>query len=341
MIMDSKKNTPDIVYNVFDLIRFALDRKWILIALTLLAFILSIIVSSRITPRFQSKVVLLPTSSVSVSKNLLETTSISMDGRDVLTFGGDDDAERMLQILHSTQIRDHIEKKFNLITHYEIDTTSLYPKTQLDNKYKNNVKFKRTEFMAIEIKVLDTDPQMAADIANEVAAYADSTIHNMQLKRALEAFNIVEKEYQNSLKEIELINDSLQKIRQLGVIDYKSQASSLNDAYASALAQGYASTANTIQNRIHVLSKYGGIYVELSQKLELEIERLGQLKVKYASQKLNVEQTLPHLFIVDKAIKAERKEVPKRSIIVIISSMSAFALALLLLLIIDKLKARI
>jgi uncharacterized protein involved in exopolysaccharide biosynthesis len=341
MIMNSKKNTPDAVYNVFDLIRFAWDKKWILIGLTLLAFILSIIVSLNITPRFQSKVVLFPAAAVSISKNLVETSSFSTDSRDILSFGGDDETERMLQILHSNQIKDHIQKKYDLMTHYDIDTTAAYPQTQLDNKYRGNIKFKRTEFMAIEIKVLDTDAQLAADIANEIAAYVDSTIHNMQRVRALEAFNIVEKEYQSTLQEIELISDSLQKIRQLGVIDYQSQASSLNTAYTNALIQGNTSAANTIQNRMNTLSKYGGIYVELSRKLESEVERLGQLKVKYASQKLNVEQTLPYLFVVDKATKAERKAVPRRTITVIVSTMSAFALALLLLLIINNLKARI
>jgi hypothetical protein len=46
---------------------------------------------------------------------------------------------------------------------------------------------------------------------------------------------------------------------------------------------------------------------------------LGQLKAKYVSSKVNVEQSLPQIFIVDKAVKAEKKAVPKRSIIVIIS----------------------
>jgi hypothetical protein len=54
---------------------------------------------------------------------------------------------------------------------------------------------------------------------------------------------------------------------------------------------------------------------------------------------VNVEQNLPQIFIVDQAKKAERKAVPKRSIIVIISTLSAFALSLLILLIIDQVKS--
>ncbi len=326
------------VDNAFDLIRFIWNKKWILIGFSALAFVASIIISSTITPRFKSGVVLFPASSISLSKNLVETSSISTDNRDILSFGEDEESERMLQILHSNQIKDHIVKRFDLMTHYNIDPTSPFPYTRLDNKYKGNIKFRRTEFMSIEIGVLDADPQMAADIANEIAAYVDSVIHNMQQERAMEAFRIVEREYIGSQREIDLISDSLQKIRQLGVLDYESQSTSLNSAYANALERGNEAAASSILKRMNTLSKYGGIYIELSGKLDAEIERLAQLKIKYVSSKINRDQTLPQIFIVDKAVKSERKAVPKRSIIAIVSALSTFALTLLLLLVIDQIK---
>jgi uncharacterized protein involved in exopolysaccharide biosynthesis len=184
------------------------------------------------------------------------------------------------------------------MNHYEIDISKPFPYTKLDIKYKGNIKFRRTEFMSIAINVLDTDPQMAADIANEIAGYIDSTIFVMQRDRAKEAFNIVEKEYFNAEREVQLISDSLQRTKQSGVV-----------------------------------------FNELSQKLESEIIRMGQLKAKYVSSKVNVEQKLPQIFIVDKAVKAERKSVPKRSIIVIISTLSVFALSLLVLLVVDQVKS--
>ena len=336
--METRQDSQNFVYNAFDLIRFIWDKKWILIGLSSLAFVFSIIVSLNITPKFRSQVILFPAASVSLSKNLVETSSISMDSRDILSFGTDDEAERMLQILHSSQIKEHVINKFNLMKHYEIDPSAAYPYTQLDNKYKGNIRFRRTEFMSIEINVLDADPQMAADIANEISGYIDSTIHNMQRERALEAFSIVEKEYLSSQQEITVLGDSLQKIRRLGVIDYTSQAASLSTSYASALAQGNTAAADVLSKRMNTLSTYGGIYVELSKKLESEIERLGQLKDKYASYKINVEQSVPQIFIVDKATKSERKAEPKRSIIVIISTMSVFAFTLLVLLVLNGLK---
>jgi uncharacterized protein involved in exopolysaccharide biosynthesis len=329
------------VYDAFDLIQFAWEKKFLLIGITFLGAVLSIIISLTLTDKFKSTVVLFPAASVSLSKSLVETTSIQMDNRDVLSFGREEDAERMLQILYSNQIKDYVVQKYGLMNHYEIDLeTDKFPYTKLDNKYKSNIKFRRTQFQSIEISVLDEDPQYAADIANDIAAYIDSTIHNMQKERAQEAFNIVEHEFNSAQTEIESLNDTIQKIRMLGIIDYESQAASLNEAYAQAIARNNTQVANKIKNRMNNLAKYGGIYVELSKKLEAEIERYGQLKAKFASAKINVEQTVPQIFIVDEAKKSERKSEPKRSIIVMVSTISTFAIALLLLLIVENVRVR-
>jgi uncharacterized protein involved in exopolysaccharide biosynthesis len=339
--MNTQAKMPNKVYDAFDLIKFAWDKKWILIGVSFLAGIISIFTALSMPDRYKSTVVMFPAASISVAKSLVETSSISMSNQGVLSFGREEDGERMLQILNSIQIKSHIIEKYDLLNHYEIDLEDdKYPYTLLENKYKNNIKFRQTEFLSIEITVMDEDPVYAANIANEIALFVDSTIHNIQKERAVEAFKIVKKEYNAAQAEIQILSDSLQKIRSLGVIDYQSQAAALNEAYANALANGHNSSANAIQNKLNILAKYGGVYVELSKKLESSIERLGMLKDKFAAAKVDVEQKLPQIYIVDTAQVAERKAEPKRTIIVFMSTLSTFAIALLLLLIYDNVKAR-
>jgi uncharacterized protein involved in exopolysaccharide biosynthesis len=263
-----------------------------------------------------------------------------MDNRDVLSFGGDFESERLLQILHSHDIMVHVAQKFNLMDHYKINPESPFPQNQLNNKFRGSVKIRRTEYMSIEIGVLDTDPHMASDIANEIVEYVDSTYHNIQKARATDAFNIVKSEYESSQNDIRHYSDSLQQLRQKGVIDYESQASSLNTAYANSLEHGNSQAADAIKKQLNILSVYGGKYVELSQKLQAEITRMSQLKSKYASYKINIENTVPQIFVVDKARVEEKKVSPKRSIIVMFSTLSTFAVALILLLLKDNFKAR-
>jgi len=339
MAKDKKNN--GFVYDAFDLIKFTWDKKWILMAVSFIAFVAAIFISLSITPKFKSRVIMFPAASVSVSKNLVETSVVTSDTKDILTFGEDEEAERLLQILYSDKVRDHITQKFHLMEHYEIDTnTTKYPYTLLVNKYKSNVKFRRTEFMSIEIEVLDTDPQMAADIANDIASYVDSVYYQIKMARAQDAYSIVEKEFNDSKGIIEQLTDSLNTIRSLGVLDYESQSEALNSSYAEALGAGKNEVASIIKKQLDILAKYGGIYVELDYKLEWEVERHSLLKAKLAAARVNLESTMSNVFIVDRANKSERKAVPKRSMIVIVSTLSTFALALLLLLIIDNIKVR-
>lgn len=339
--MSKDKKNQAFVYDAFDLIKFAWDKKFVLIGASVVAFVLAVIISLTLTDRYRSTVIMFPAASVSVSKNLVETAVITSDTKDILTFGEDEEAERLLQILNSDQVRQHVLEKFNLMHHYEIDTAPKnFPYTQLVKKFKGNVKFRRTEFLSIEISVLDEDAQMAADIANEIAAYVDSVYFQIKSSRATEAYQIVNREYESSTSMIIELTDSLNKIRSLGVHDYESQAEAINMAYAEALGRGDTRAAKAIEDKLDIMAQYGGIYVELDDRLEWEIERNSLLKSKLAAAKVNLESTMTNVFIVDKATKSERKAVPKRSIIVIISTLSAFALTLLILLIVDNIKAR-
>ena len=339
--MSTLTNDKNKIYDAFDLVKFAWEKKWTLIIISFLAGIISIAVTLSMPDRFKSTVVMFPAASISVAKSLVETSSISMSSQGILSFGREEDGERMLQILNSIHIKSHIMEKFNLLEHYEIDLEKdKFPYTKLENRYKDNVKFRQTEYTSIEITVFDEDPTMAADMANEIAMYIDSTVHNMQKERAIEAYKIVEREYNSAQAEIRVLSDSLQKIRALGIIDYQSQAAALNEAYAAALANGSNSSARAIEKKLDVLARYGGNYVELSAKLTSAIERLGMLKDKFAAAKVDVEQTLPQIYIVDNAQVAERKSEPKRSIIVFMSTLSTFALALLALIIYDNAKSR-
>ncbi|MBA7587674.1 hypothetical protein ES708_29705 [subsurface metagenome] len=111
-----------------------------------------------------------------------------------------------------------------MLEHYEIAPDNKYKNTLLFGKFDGNVSFRRTQFLSIEISVLDEDAQMAADIANEIAAHIDSVYFNIRKARAQEAYAIVGREYNSSRLIIEQLTDSLNKIRSIGIHDYTSQA---------------------------------------------------------------------------------------------------------------------
>ena len=288
-----------------------------------------------ITPKFKSSVIIFPASSSSVSNSLLGR---NLAKKDILKFGEEEEVEQLMQVLQSDYIRERIIQKYNLFEHYKIDTSSAYPKTQLLKKYDNNISVKQTKFMSIQINVLDTDPYYAADIANDIATLVDTVMNMMQKDRARKALLIVEREYLKLDNQIKAYEDSLVIIRSFGVNDYESQAEVMNDAYAQAIAAGNFSGAKKLQEKLDILSKYGGAYVSIRDFLEYEKKELSEIKAKYAEAKVDAEQDLPFKFIVNNAFKAEKKSYPVRWLIVVMSTISTFILALLLLIIVENIK---
>lgn len=310
-------------------------RKPILI-ISAIAFIAGIIFSSPyfITPKFRSTVILFPTSTGSISKALLSENQTAE--QDVMQIGEEEQAEQMLQILNSSRIRDKIIEKYDLMNHYEIGSTTKYRKTKLFKAYESNISFRRTEYMAVKISVLDVDAKLAANIANDIAELVDSTKNAMQKERAQKAFRIVETEFLQLTNEIQVMEDSLTALRKLGVHDYESQAEMINQQYAIELAKGNNNGVKALEKKLAILATYGGPYVSIRDALEHEKKQLSQVKAKYEEAKIDAEEILPQKFIVDSAYEAEKKSYPVRWIIVIISTMSTFLMSILVLAVIDS-----
>ncbi|HPF63395.1 MAG: hypothetical protein M9926_00475 [Lentimicrobium sp.] len=310
-----------------------------LIIISLSAAILAAFFSSSlfITPLYRSTVVLFPVSSNSVSRALLSDQPAAKT--DILEFGEDEQTEQMLQILSSGKIRDKVVEKFDLMKHYKINPRSKYKNTELHRQYESNITFRRTEFMAVRISVLDRDPQMAADIANAISELLDSTKNAMQRERAMKGFAIVQQEYFQLRDDIARMEDSLRVIRELGVYDYESQSEMFNQQLAIEIARGNERGIASLEEKLSLLAKYGGAYVSLRDMLEHEKKQLSYLKARYEEAKVDATENLPQKFVVESAYKAEKKSYPVRWIIVLVSTLAAFLISVIVIITIEKLPA--
>jgi tyrosine-protein kinase Etk/Wzc len=328
---------PKFTINALDIISYAWKKRVILLLVSIVAFVASIFISLAITPMFKSQVVMFPAAQVPVAKSLIGVS----ETEDILAFGEEEEAERLLQILNSDNIRSTIIEKHNLLSHYEIDSSAKYPLTELYSLYESNISARRTQYMAIEIEVFDHDPHKAAAIANDIAALVDSVVHDMQKERAIMAFELVEAEYIKTQAELSEINDSLAMLGELGVVDFTSQAEGLNTSYGEAILNNNSRAIKRINEERSILAEFGSNYLNMMFRLEYQTKQLTEMQAMYSQAKLNKEQSLSHIFIIDKAFAAEKKAKPKRSIIVVLSTFSAFVLALLLLLVVDSVKGRL
>ena len=310
-------------------------RKSVLIIL-IAAALLAVLFSSPlfITPLYKSTAILYPTSSNSISKVLISTTFQS--NKDILEFGESEQTEQMLQVLNSNRIRDKVIERYNLMEHYGIKPTSRYPFTKLNKLYDSRIKFRRTEYNAVRITVLDSDPALAAQMANDIAELFDSTMNAMQKEVAVKAFNLVDAEYKSLCAEMALLEDSLNVLRSLGVLDYESQVEMLSQQLAVELGRNNPQGIKNIQEQLDILAQYGGAYYAINERLDNDRLQLSLMKTKYEEAKVDATEDIPHKFVVTSAFKAEHKSYPVRWIIVTITLLGTFLLLIFVLVILDR-----
>jgi uncharacterized protein involved in exopolysaccharide biosynthesis len=283
-------------YSTIEIIYFLIRNYKAILLITSIGIIVSIIVSLTITPKFKSSVIIFAASTSSVSKALL--TDMSMTPKDIMKIGEEEETEQLMQILKSDEITARIIQKYNLLNHYGFDSSSAYYKTYLLEEYYSNISFRKTEFQAIEIKVMDTDPVYAANIANDIAAILDSVYNKILKDRSFEALEIVNKVYSEQSLFVESLKDSIN----------------------SGTGGGQV------------------INAALAKQLDIEIIQLSLLKSKLSEAKVDAFQNLPHKYIVNPAQISEKKAYPVRWLIVVISTISTFIFSLFLMLIFERYK---
>ena len=184
-------------------------RRWwkLLTGVFIVALIASVVVSLLITPRFKSTATLFPTNSNRLSKAIMDY-HYSLDFMD---YGIERDCEYCIQILLSESMERDVCKRFNLMEHYGINPKDPHKFFKLHEQYRGNVNVKRTEYLGVEVSVLDVDPQWAADMANFIATNYDTVCHRIHHDRAVDAADIMSGVCQKLGQEIQLLQDSLKR----------------------------------------------------------------------------------------------------------------------------------
>ncbi len=334
METNAQQNTD---LNSGNLIVFFYKWRKPLLIVTITAILCSVVVSLIIENKYKSTVVLFPSTTSSISKALLSEDL----GRnvDILQLGEEEEAEQMLQILNSDEIRNRIIEKYNLRIHYDIDEDDEYKFTKLQKEYEDNVSFERTKFMSVEINVLDHNADTAAAIANDIAALLDTVNNRMRREVAIQALKIIEDELIAEKEYIKILEDSLKVFTKMGIIDVELQAERLTEQMATAILQGKESAAEKLNKKIELLGNYAGIFNDVKNEIWSEKKRLVILRDKYRATKVDVEKNLQHKFIVNNAFPAEKKSYPIRWLIVLVSTFSSFLLTLIFLLFVESIKS--
>lgn len=312
-----------------NLLVFIWQKRKILLLISGLAALVSLIVSLLMTPIFRSTAIVFPaaTSTVSFSEQR-NAKAAAMD------FGEEEQAEQLVQILQSSRIRDKIVHQFSLMDHYDIDSTDVNKHFKLMNKYEDHFIFFRTRYGSIQIDVLDRDAELAAEMANKIVDLIDTVKNNMVAERTWPAYEINKRKkdlLDQDLKEVLIKMDSL---ADLGVVSIEGRTN-LFQAYIDARSQ---EDRAFLKKQIDINLKYGAKFDALEQVRDEKIVKLEKFLDSYEQAESDANSVFNHKFVVERAVVADKKDKPKRLIIILLSVIGTFVFMVFALLIVDRLK---
>ncbi|OFY89196.1 MAG: hypothetical protein A3K10_16535 [Bacteroidetes bacterium RIFCSPLOWO2_12_FULL_31_6] len=100
-------------FNNSNLINLIILKRKLLLIVGSTALMVSLVISLFIKDKFKSTVILYPTTTNSISKAIIAENFSNKE--DVLKFGEVEEAEQLLQILNSDEIKHRIIEKYNLL----------------------------------------------------------------------------------------------------------------------------------------------------------------------------------------------------------------------------------
>ena len=324
-------------FNSFGLIQFIWQKRKTLIWVCLVVAVISLIASFLIKPKFKSTAIVYAPRTNSVAKILLNEETYN-ERLDMKAYAEDEETEQMMEILNSREIKDILIKKFDLYNHYGLGEGVSYRQTKMYKYLKGNIIIKRTQYGAISVSVLDIDPQIASDMANEILVQLDSVKNRIDHERTIAAYNLLRRQLEVIDAEVQRIDDSVQVLMQNGVFDFKSQSERVMQQYAIAVAQGNTAGIKRLEEELKKMATWGPRSLTLYEEQAYFREYQALCKTKMMSAIVDMDTEIPVKFVIERAIPADKKAYPKKSLIVLLSTFSAFVLAVLVLLTIEKIK---
>ncbi|MEN9399683.1 MAG: hypothetical protein RL632_784 [Bacteroidota bacterium] len=312
-----------------NLLVFIWKKRKILMITTGIVMVCSVIVSLLLTPVYRSTAVVFPaaTSTVSFSEQR-NAKAASMD------FGEEEQAEQLVQILQSSRIRDKIIEQFDLMNHYDISSSDANKHFKLVEKYNDNFLFVRTRYGSIQIDVLDTDPQLAADMANKIVDLIDTVKNEMIRERTLPAYEINKRKKEQMEDDREFVLAKLDSLAELGVVSLEGRTNLFQAYVDSKSAQEKAEIKKTIDVNLKHGSQFDGLEFIRNEK----IMKLEEFMVSYEQAESDANTAFNHKFIVERAVVADKKDKPKRMIIVLLATIGSFVFMVFALLINERIK---
>lgn len=258
----------------------------------------------------------------------------------LLPYGEESTTEQLLQLLQSVAVRDCVLNKLHLAQHYKIDDSYPLGKSYVLAEWSENVTIGKTDLESAEIKVLDTDPDTACVIVNEIVNQANLLARTLQRKSSAELIVMYKKQLNDIKNNIDSMDSAIKILRtDYGITEF--------DAQVKEVTRGYLKTAGSSSNvekmkdveAVKLMRNFqekGGEYLTLKNLINSQKNFYFKKIEEYNLVRTDMDKMLTYSNLVSKPSPANKKSYPVRWMIVLISAISSIFFALIVIGYIDR-----
>ena len=267
-------------------VRAVLQARWLIISVTGFVAVASIVVSLLLTNWYRAEVRLLLAgrSSAGLVSSLiggqLNPSAVSLLG------GLVSDYQRQLAILDSRSVMDSVIVAFDLVEVYEL-TENEFPMLDARKTLRENVDFVvDDEFNYLSLRVFDTDPQRAADMANYFAAELNQVTIDLATETAGTYRSVIEDMYNSIEVSLDSVLSFQRDLQQrTGVLDIAAQG--------GTFMEGLGQLRMTIQMAESNYRSLLYLYGPDNPQVKAVLEALDQAKLIYNEALAGEERLMP------------------------------------------------
>ncbi len=301
-----------------DFLKLAWQKRALLLAIGFATAVGASIIALLMPVYYKSSTTIFP---VKLSQAPVNETALRRGN--IMDFGETGEAEQSIEILNSNRLMERVIDKFDLYAHYGIGKDEPLARTLVMRKYHSNVDIKRNKFNSISITVWDKNPQMAADIANAIAAYFDTIKYEIIHERATNLINNLTLQAAKQQRVVDSIRSLLASFTEKGVMA-QFQRAYLIQAYAEASP----SEKTRLKELVDVNIQYGEEFDRIERSYERELESQNIINKYLVQARADADVMFTQKFVVEEAMVPQKKAFPLRMVLVFVSVVSSLLVAM-------------
>ncbi len=316
------------------------------------ATVISIAVSFLLPKWYRSDITVLPPRTQSLLGGLSPFAAILKDFTPTGSAArmGGSGSVNYFAILKSRRAWEQIIRRYDLLTVYDIDDGSI---EEALKEFESNIDIEVSDDGSISVGILDRDSLRAAAMANGMVETLNAIAVELGTTEARSNREFLGKRVDDTKTELAAAEEALKKYQeQKGMIilsdDAKSTATAIGELFAKkvslevelAILKKTTGTENTaykqlllelqeIRRTLSTFPEIGITSFRLYRDLLIPQKVLEFLIPMYEQARIEEQKDIPVVIVLDKAVPAEKKTLPRRMIIVASSALSSLIVALM------------